>query len=94
MLLHIAFIFCVTVHPKPSGILETVWLTQQLMAELFQTTKQNIGLHLKNIFGEGELAQESVVRIADNAHQPDDFEKSIKALPKSRLRAKRKRDEK
>ncbi len=27
---------------------ETVWLTQQLMAELFQTTKQNIGRHLKN----------------------------------------------
>jgi hypothetical protein len=28
---------------------ETVWLTQQLMADLFQTTKQNIGQHLKNI---------------------------------------------
>jgi len=41
---------------------ETVWLTQQLMAELFQTTKQNIGLHLKNIFAEGELPQESVVK--------------------------------
>ena len=41
---------------------ETVWLTQQLMAELFQTTKQNIGLHLKNIFGEGELAREAVVK--------------------------------
>lgn len=41
---------------------ETVWLTQQLMAELFQTTKQNIGLHLKNIFAEGELAQKSVVK--------------------------------
>ena len=41
---------------------ETVWLTQQLMAELFRTTKQNIGLHLKNIFGEGELPQESVVK--------------------------------
>ena len=41
---------------------ETVWLTQQLMAELFQTTKQNIGLHLKTIFGEGELAREAVVK--------------------------------
>ena len=29
---------------------EAVWLSQQLMAELFQTTKQNIGLHIKNIF--------------------------------------------
>jgi hypothetical protein len=32
------------------------------MAELFQTTKQNLGQHLKNIFEEGELAQESVVK--------------------------------
>jgi len=35
---------------------ETVWLTQQLMADLFQTTKQNVGQHLKNIFEEQELA--------------------------------------
>lgn len=41
---------------------ETVWLTQQHMAELFQTTKQNIGQHLKSIFAEGELAQDSVVK--------------------------------
>jgi hypothetical protein len=41
---------------------ETVWLTQQLMADLFQSTKQNIGQHLKNIFEEGELAPESVVK--------------------------------
>lgn len=34
---------------------ETVWLTQQHMAELFQTTQQNISLHLQNIFEEGEL---------------------------------------
>jgi hypothetical protein len=41
---------------------ETVWLTQQMMAELFQTTKQNIGQHLKNIFEEGELDQNLVVK--------------------------------
>ena len=41
---------------------ETVWLTQQLMADLFQTTKQNVGQHLKSIFEEGELAQNSVVK--------------------------------
>lgn len=40
---------------------ETLWLTQQVMAELFQTTKQNIGQHLKNIFAESELRQDSVV---------------------------------
>ncbi len=41
---------------------ETVWLTQQLMSDLFQTTKQNIGQHLKNIFSEGELFEDSVVK--------------------------------
>jgi len=34
---------------------ETVWLAQQLMADLFQTTQQNISLHLQNIYEEGEL---------------------------------------
>ena len=34
---------------------ETVWLTQQHLAELFQTTQQNISLHLQNIYDEGEL---------------------------------------
>src|SRR3990172_521427 len=37
---------------------ETVWLTQKLMAELFQTTPQNITIHLRNIFSEGELLDE------------------------------------
>jgi len=41
---------------------ETVWLTQKNMAELFQTTKQNISLHIINIFEEGELKQESTVK--------------------------------
>jgi hypothetical protein len=41
---------------------ETVWLTQQQMAELFQTSKQNVGQHLKNILDEGELAEKSVVK--------------------------------
>ena len=38
---------------------ETVWLTQQQMAELFQTTQQNISLHLQNIYAEGELQLEA-----------------------------------
>jgi len=41
---------------------ETVWLHQNQMAELFQTTKQNIGQHIRNIFAEGELIQDSVVK--------------------------------
>jgi hypothetical protein len=40
----------------------TVWLTQADMVELFQTTKQNISLHIKNIFEEGELDENSVVK--------------------------------
>jgi len=41
---------------------ETVWLTQKLMAELFQTTTQNITIHLKNIFEEGELEEISTCK--------------------------------
>ena len=41
---------------------ETVWLTQAQMAELFQTTKQNVSLHINNIFKEGELLKEMVVK--------------------------------
>lgn len=41
---------------------ETVWLTQKLIAELFQSSKQNIGQHLKNIFSEDELDENSVVK--------------------------------
>jgi len=40
----------------------TAGLTQKLMADLFQTTKQNVGQHLKNIFSEGELLEDSVVK--------------------------------
>ena len=41
---------------------ENVWLTQNAMAELFDTTKQNISLHIKNIFEEKELDENSVVK--------------------------------
>jgi len=41
---------------------ETVWLTQLEMAELFASSKQNIGQHLKSIFEEGELIEASVVK--------------------------------
>ena len=41
---------------------DTVWLTQADMVELFQTTKQNVSLHIKNIFEEGELDENSVVK--------------------------------
>jgi len=41
---------------------ETVWLTQKLMAELFQTTVPNINMHLKSIFAEGELKESSTIK--------------------------------
>ena len=41
---------------------ESLWLTQQQMADLFQTTKQNISLHLINIYKEGELEETSTVK--------------------------------
>lgn len=41
---------------------ETVWLTPQLMAELFQTTSQSITIHLKNIFDEGELDEKAACK--------------------------------
>lgn len=51
------------------SISETIWLTQIQMATLFESTSDNIGLHIRNIIGEGELdgvsttEELSVVRI-------------------------------
>jgi hypothetical protein len=41
---------------------ETVWLTQQLIAELFQTTVPNISMQIHNIYDEGELSSEATVK--------------------------------
>ena len=41
---------------------DSIWLSQLEIAELFQTTKQNVSLHAKNIFEDGELRQDSVVK--------------------------------
>lgn len=41
---------------------ETVWLTQQQMMALFETSKQNVSLHINNIFREGELIKSAVVK--------------------------------
>ncbi len=38
---------------------ETIWLSQKFIAELFDTTTDNIGLHLKNINLDGELFEEA-----------------------------------
>jgi prophage maintenance system killer protein len=41
---------------------DTVWLTQGQMQELFQQTKQNVSLHIKNIYNEGELSRRATVK--------------------------------
>lgn len=40
----------------------SVWLTQRQMAELFSTSKQNVGQHIANVFAEAELEENSVVK--------------------------------
>jgi hypothetical protein len=59
-----------TLHQAPDGQTriqcqfenETVWLTQELMAELFQKDVRTINEHIQNVFAEGELASESDIR--------------------------------
>ena len=57
---------------------ETVWLTQKLMADLFQTTVANINTHLKNIYDEGEL--NSVATIKDFLIVQKEGERAVERL--------------
>ena len=41
---------------------DTVWLSQQQLADLFQTSRTNVVEHIANIYAEGELAQEATCR--------------------------------
>ncbi len=41
---------------------DTVWMTQKTIAELYQTTPQNITLHIKNIYQDGELEETSTCK--------------------------------
>ena len=64
----------------------TVWLTQAEIAELFDTTKQNISLHIKNILSSEELVENSVVKeylttAADS--DPEPCQKPIPTVPAS-----------
>lgn len=57
---------------------ETAWLTQAQMAELFQTTVPNVSMHIRNVFAEGELPQDAVVKeslttAADGKSYPTKF---------------------
>ena len=41
---------------------ETVWLSQQQIAELFGTTRENITMHLRNVYEEGELSEDATCK--------------------------------
>jgi hypothetical protein len=75
---------------------ETIWLTINQMAELFDIDKSGISRHIKNVFDTGELIQEATVakiatvqnegdRVVNRKlenQQPNDFDKAIKKLKK------------
>lgn len=41
---------------------DNIWLSQDLMTKLYDTTKNNISIHLKNIFDEGELEKNATIK--------------------------------
>ena len=59
---------------------ETVWLTQQQMTVLFETTKQNVSLHINNIFKEEELLSEATVKEYLTVQQEGD--RTVKRIQK------------
>ncbi len=59
---------------------ETVWLTQAQMAELFQSTPQNITIHLKAIYEEGELSEAATCK--DYLQVRDEGQRSVKRMLK------------
>ena len=60
----------ILIYQSPQGITkvdvrmqdETVWLSQNQMAELFQTSVPNINMHIRNIYEEGELAENPTIK--------------------------------
>jgi hypothetical protein len=58
---------------------DTIWLTQAQLAELYQTTPQNITQHLKAIYAEGELAQEATCKPFLQVRLED----AVRKLPRS-----------
>lgn len=57
----------VTIEVRLEG--ETVWLTQQQMAELFQSSRSNIVEHIGNIYAEGELEEAATCREFRQVHR-------------------------
>ena len=62
---------------------QTVWLSQREMAQLFDVTTDNVGLHLKNIFTDAELEEGSVAEDSSvTAAELKELENKIKRRPK------------
>ena len=61
----------------------TVWLTQLQIAELFQATKQNISLHLINIFEDGELNPEATVKESLTVQTEGNYVRELDSILKS-----------
>ncbi|GAI56138.1 unnamed protein product, partial [marine sediment metagenome] len=59
---------------------ETVWLTQAALADLYQTTPQNITTHIRNIYEEGELTDEATCKDYLRVHREGnrDVERNLK----------------
>jgi hypothetical protein len=75
---------------------DTVWLTQQQMAELFETSRNNITLHIDNIFKERELISDSVSKdslltAADGKKYRASRTRGKRCFPLSRCRKRRRR---
>ena len=65
---------------------ETVWLTQQQIAELFSTARTGIVEHIGNIYKEGELAPEATCRDFRQVRMEGDFDHAVKQLAKNEER--------
>ena len=62
---------------------QTVWLSQREMAQLFDVSTDNVGLHLKNIFTDGELEEGLVTEDSSvTAAELKELENKIKRRPK------------
>lgn len=66
----------------------SVWLTQMQMAELFNATKQNVSLHIRNIYEEGELEEESTVKEYLTVRKEDINETTLTLLGKRGTKVK------
>ena len=59
---------------------ETIWLSQKLMGVLFECSSDNISLHLKHIFQEGELEENSVTEYFSATESMEDWSKKLDAF--------------